>query len=100
MPVPIVTEGWPLEAFVGDVLVCTLRGRYLDQVKAIKVAPAAKGITATIGDLKGQKPQSLDTAESLTITIEIDPQTYPGEKRIVLVSEDGESDPVPFLVMM
>lgn len=92
MPVPIVTEGWPLEAFVGDVLVCTLKGQHLDQVKEIKVVPAGKGITTTIGD--PVEP------ETLTVTFEIGSQTYPGEKRILLISEEGESSPLPFLIMM
>ncbi len=101
MSKPIVYRGWPLEAFIGDVIVCTLEGEHLDQVTGIKVAPAAKGVVATIGDPLGrlsEPPQQ--TATALTITFEIDVKTYPGEKRIVLLYAEGESDPLPFLIMM
>lgn len=102
MPIPIVTEGWPLEAFVGDVLVCTLKGQHLDQVKQIKVVPAGKGITTTIGPLAPAPSESTSEpgSETLTVTFEIGSQTYPGEKRILLISEAGESAPLPFLIMM
>lgn len=100
MSVPIVTEGWPLEAFVGDVVICTLKGQHLDQVKEIKVVPAGKGITITFGDPTGQTPEPQATAEALTVTFEVSAQTYPGEKRILLISEAGESAPLPFLIMM
>ncbi len=49
MSKPIVYHGWPQEAFIGDVIVCTLEGEHLDQVTGVKVAPAAKGVVATIG---------------------------------------------------
>lgn len=100
MPVPIVTEGWPLEAFVGDVVVCTLKGEHLDQVKQIKVVPAGQGITTTFGDPTGKTPDPQASAAALTVTFEITAKTYPGEKRILLISEEGESDPLPFLIMM
>lgn len=101
MPRPIVTAGWPEEAFVGDVLACTLEGRNLDTVTEIKVAPAAKGVKAIFGDphdkLVGEAQRS-ETA--LTVTFEIDYATYPGEKRIELVSPEGTSNALPFLIMM
>lgn len=89
---PLVRRGWPLEAFVGDVVVCTLEGEHLDQVESITVEPAAKGILVTLGD--PSQPHAL------TVTFEIQPSTYPGEKRILLHSPQGSSDPLPFLVML
>ncbi|WP_026101027.1 hypothetical protein [Synechococcus sp. PCC 7336] len=101
MPKPRVNLTWPLEAFLGDVLVCTLEGEHLDTVTDVKVAPAAKGVKTTIGDpygRLGQPPQQ--TAEALTITFEVDYSTYPGEKRVELISAEGNSDPIPFTIMM
>jgi hypothetical protein len=97
---PIIKKGWPLEAFIGDIVVCTLEGENLDQTTGFKVEPAGKGIVITIGDLyqKTTLPQQSSTA--LTITVAVDVKTYPGEKRIIVISEDGESEPLPFLVMM
>lgn len=101
MTVPFVTAGWPEEAFVGDVVACTLEGRNLDSVTDIKVAPAAKGVTVRFGDPHGKlgsEPQRSATA--LTVTFEIDYSTYPGEKRIELMSPSGTSNALPFLIMM
>lgn len=100
MAKPIVKKGWPLEAFIGDIMVCTLEGENLDQTTGFKVEPAGKGIVITIGDLyqKMALPQQSSTA--LTITIEVNVKTYAGEKRIMLISDQGESNPLPFLVMM
>ncbi|MEM6445326.1 MAG: hypothetical protein AAF704_01995 [Cyanobacteria bacterium P01_D01_bin.123] len=98
---PIVTAGWPEEAFIGDILACTLEGRNLDTVTEIKVAPAAKGVTAHFGDPHGKldiEPQR--TATALTVTFEIDYNTYPGEKSIELISPAGPSNALPFLIMM
>ncbi|MGF1575844.1 MAG: hypothetical protein ACFCU9_07860 [Cyanophyceae cyanobacterium] len=98
---PKVTRGWPLEAFVGDRVVCTLEGEHLDQVDSITVEPMGKGILITMGDPHGQlvelPPQS---AQVLTVTFEIQTTTYPGEKRILLHSQAGSSAPLPFLIMM
>lgn len=49
MSKPVVRRGWPLEAFVGDVIVCTLEGSHLDQVTEIRVSPAGKGIRVSFG---------------------------------------------------
>ncbi len=101
MPQPVVTRGWPLEAFIGDIIVCTLEGNHLDQVTEIVVAPAAKGIVTTIGDpLSRSQAPVQHSATALTVTFEISVKTYPGEKRIVLKSPEGDSDPLPFLLMM
>ncbi|MGK7905943.1 MAG: hypothetical protein AB4040_01765 [Synechococcus sp.] len=101
MPKPIVTGGWPEEAFVGDVLVFTLQGEHLNEVTEVRVAPAAKGVKTTIGDpyerLKDEVEQS-DTA--LTVTIEVGYAVYPGEKRMELISPEGNSNALPFLIMM
>ncbi|NJK63389.1 MAG: hypothetical protein HC921_12525 [Synechococcaceae cyanobacterium SM2_3_1] len=98
---PYVSEGWPQEAFLGDVLVCTLKGEHLDQVTDIQVAPAAKGIEAVIGDPYGRLGGEVQQhAQALTVTVKVGFQTYPGEKRIVLVGPEGESNPLPFLIMM
>ncbi|MDX2270880.1 MAG: hypothetical protein NW237_02885 [Cyanobacteriota bacterium] len=98
---PLITAGWPLEAFVGDILVCTLEGAHLDAVTEIKVAPAAKGIQVRLGDPLGRAQYPVQqSSEALTVTVEIGFQVYPGEKRMVVVSPAGESDPLPFLVMM
>ncbi len=94
-------RGWPLEAFLGDVLVCQLEGEHLDQVTEIKVSPAGKGVEVTMGDPFGRLPDpAVCTSEKLTVTFEVKTSTYPGEKRIVLYSPEGESDPLPFLIMM
>lgn len=101
MPRPEVRRGWPLEAFVGDVIVCTLEGSHLDQVTEIRISPAGKGIRVSFGDPLGKARGAVQaTAEQLTVTFEIDPSTYPGEKRIELISPAGVSDPLPFLVML
>lgn len=98
---PEVRRGWPLEAFVGDVIVCRLEGSHLDQVTEIRVSPAGKGIRVRFGDPLGQAKEAVQaSAEQLTVTFEIDPSTYPGEKRIELISPAGPSDPLPFLVML
>ena len=101
MSKPVVTKGWPEEAFVGDILVCTFRGEHLSEVTDIKVAPAAKGVKTSIGDpyerLKGQAEKS-DSA--ITVTIEVGYEVYPGEKRIELISPEGNSNALPFLIMM
>jgi hypothetical protein len=98
---PRVTRGWPLEAFVGDTVVCTLEGDHLDQVDRITVEPVAKGIHVTLGDPLGQlKSPAQATAQALTVTFEIQSSTYPGEKRILVHSPAGTSDPLPFLVML
>ena len=102
---PKVTRGWPLEAFVGDRVVCTLEGEHLDQVESVTVEPMGKGILITIGDPNGQlpdppPPSGQTSAQTLTVTFEIQPTTYPGEKRILLHSQAGSSDPLPFLIMM
>ncbi len=101
MPKPVVTGGWPEEAFVGDVLVCTFEGEHLDTVTEVKVAPAAKGVVTTLGDPHNRladDPQQSSTA--LTVTIEVGYSVYPGEKRIELISPEGTSNPLPFLIMM
>ncbi|NJL97998.1 MAG: hypothetical protein HC924_03825 [Synechococcaceae cyanobacterium SM2_3_2] len=98
---PRVTRGWPLEAFVGDRVVCILEGEHLDQVDSITVEPMGKGILITIGDPHGQLPDPPPQSDqALTVTFEIQPTTYPGEKRILLHSQAGCSDPLPFLIMM
>ncbi|MEM8715846.1 MAG: hypothetical protein AAGE92_08720 [Cyanobacteria bacterium P01_G01_bin.4] len=101
MPKPLVTGGGPEEAFVGDVLVCTFEGEHLDAVTEVKVAPAAKGVVTTFGDPHDKladAPQQSSTA--LTVTIEVGYTVYPGEKRIELISPEGASNPLPFLIMM
>ena len=101
MPVPIVTDGWPQEAFVGDVLVCTFEGEYLDGVTEVTVTPAAKGIKTTIGDPYNRLKEGVENSSSaLTVTIEVGFSVYPGEKRIELISPEGRSNPLPFTVMM
>ncbi|MEN9221644.1 MAG: hypothetical protein Q6M04_04325 [Thermostichus sp. BF3_bins_97] len=98
---PEVRRGWPLEAFVGDVIVCTLEGSHLDQVTEIRVSPAGKGIRVSFGDPLGQSKEPVQSGpDQLTVTFEIDATTYPGEKRIELMSAAGPSDPLPFLVML
>jgi hypothetical protein len=86
---------------VGDVIVCTLEGSHLDQVTEIRVSPAGKGIRVSLGDPLGQAKEPVQRGPAqLTVTFEIDASTYPGEKRIELISAAGASDPLPFLVML
>jgi hypothetical protein len=90
-----------VEAFVGDVMVCTLQGDHLQTVTEIKVEPMGKGITVTLGDPLGRLPEGAKCSpQELTVTFEVGFKTYPGEKRILLISPQGSSDPLPFLIMM
>ncbi len=85
-----VTDGWPLEAFVGDTFTCTLTGSNLDQVIDVRVSPVGKGISFSITPIS-------DTALSLTVTVAL--STYPGEKRVELLGAADVSNTLPFLVM-
>ena len=101
MPKPVVTGGWPEEAFVGDIVVCTFEGEYLDTVTDVKVAPAAKGVVAMLGDPHNHLAEDVQRSNTaLTVTIEVGFSVYPGEKRIELISPEGASNPLPFLIMM
>ena len=101
VPKPVVTGGWPEEAFVGDVLVCTFEGEHLDTVTEVKVAPAAKGVVATLGDPRNHLADGAQqSSTALTVTIEVGFSVYPGEKRIELISPEGASNSLPFLIMM
>ncbi len=91
MVTPRVTDGWPLEAFVGDTFTCTLSGSGLGQVTDARVGPVGKGISFSITPIS-------DTALSLTVTVAA--TTYPGEKRVELISAAGVSNVLPFLVML
>jgi hypothetical protein len=101
MPPPRVTSGWPEEAFLGDILVCTLQGQHLDTVTDARIGPVGKGVEIALGDPYGKLPTPpVKTAAALTITVQIGYNTYPGEKRVELVSSEGNSNSLPFTIMM
>ncbi|MEN9206455.1 MAG: hypothetical protein Q6J68_01575 [Thermostichales cyanobacterium SZTDM-1c_bins_54] len=91
MAAPRITGGWVLEAFVGDTLTLTLTGENLAGITGASISPLGKGITLSI--------QSSSPTQ-ITLTLTIDKKTYPGDKRVILHSPDGDSQPLPLLVMM
>ncbi|WP_218079568.1 hypothetical protein [Anthocerotibacter panamensis] len=85
--------------FQGDTLVVDLKGRNLAQVNAVRVRPT-KGITCTLGDPLERKGQVVQTADTLTVTVQVDRKTPPGEKYLWVQSPAGDSNPIMFIVMM
>ncbi|GAB4216484.1 MAG: hypothetical protein OHK0012_18890 [Synechococcales cyanobacterium] len=98
---PRVTGDWPLEAFVGDVLVFTLSGEHLAGITGGSITPMGKHITIELGDPLGRLGGPAKHSDTeLTLTITIGAKTYAGEKRVLLHSPEGDSQPLPLLVMM
>lgn len=91
MAAPRITGGWVFEAFVGDTLTLTLTGENLAGISGGSIAPMGKGMTLRI---------EAASSTQITLTITIDKKTYPGDKRVILHSPDGDSQPLPLLVMM
>jgi hypothetical protein len=91
MAAPRITGGWVFEAFVGDVLTLTLTGENLAGIQSGSITPMGKGMVVSI----------LETSPTqVSLTIMIDKKTYPGDKRVILHSPEGDSQPLPLLVMM
>jgi len=89
---------FPDALFQGDRVVTELRGRHLDQVIGVRVRPT-KGITCQLGDATGQK-ELQQTTDRLTVTVQVDRSTPPGEKYLTVQSPNGDSNPLLFIVMM
>ncbi|WP_287128141.1 hypothetical protein [Candidatus Cyanaurora vandensis] len=88
---------FPDAVFQGDTVVVDLKGRNLSAANQVRTRPA-KGITCTLGNPSGQKV--VHTADTLTITVEIDPKTPPGEKYLWVQAPTGDSNQLLFIVMM
>jgi hypothetical protein len=96
-PTPAIDPlSFPDAVFQGDTIVVTLRGRNLNAVEAVSVRPK-KGITAQLGDALGQRNQ---TSATVTVTIQVDRMTPPGEKYLSVQSPEGDSNTLLFIVMM
>jgi len=101
MPSPLFTNlpgidplSFPDAVFQGDILVANLKGRNLTEVNQVRVRPA-KGITCALGG-----GSALHTADSLTVTVQIDAKTPPGEKYLWVQTPRGDSNQLLFIVMM
>jgi len=91
MAAPRITDGWVVEAFVGDVLTLTLTGENLAGITGGSIAPMGKGMVLSIAET---------SPTQVSMTIVIDKKTYPGDKRVTLHSPEGDTQPLPLLVMM
>ncbi len=91
---------FPDAAFQGDTLVVTVEGRNLANIHTAHVRPA-KGMTISLGDPLGKSKQPVKTsADQLTLTLEIDRSTPPGEKWLWVESEYGNSPQLMLIVML
>lgn len=91
---------FPDAAFQGDTLVVTVKGRNLTNVHTAHVRPA-KGMAISLGDSLGKGKQPVKTGpDELTLTLEIDRLTPPGEKWLWVESEYGNSPQLMLTVML
>ncbi|MBW4698851.1 MAG: hypothetical protein KME03_13310 [Aphanocapsa lilacina HA4352-LM1] len=91
---------FPDAAFIGDVLVLDVRGRNLDAVEGIQVKPA-RGVRAMLGDPLARRDSPVHTGpDRLTVTVQIDFDAYPGDRRLWVQSPTGDSNPLILTVML
>lgn len=91
---------FPDAAFQGDTLVVTVKGRNLENIHTAHVRPG-KGMAISLGDPLSRSKQLVKTGpDELTLTLEIDRLTPPGEKWLWVESEHGNSPQLMLTVML
>ncbi len=91
---------FPDAAFLGDVVVVDVRGRNLSNIQNVQVKPA-RGVRAMLGDPLARRRSPVKTGpDTLTLTVQIDFDAFPGDRRLWLESAAGDSNQVLMTVMM
>ncbi|AGY59987.1 hypothetical protein [Gloeobacter kilaueensis] len=91
---------FPDAAFVGDVLVVDVRGRHLGDVEGVQIKPA-RGVRAMLGDPLGRRNKPVESGpDRLTLTVAIDFDAYPGDRRLWVQSPAGDSNQLLLTVML